>query len=108
MPDSLCSLLQTLDSILNVEMVKDKSAEEIKQVMNLNRLNFVLHLCFIVIYMGEWEFYLKIRLKSKTWLYVHKKKKRYIHMYINSRRYFSMYREVHLECTPMIIVYIWT
>lgn len=108
MPDSLCSLLQTLDSILNVEMVKDKSAEEIKQVMNLNRLNFVLHLCLIVIYVGEWEFYLKIRLKSKTWLYVHKKKKRYIHMYINSRRYFSMYREVHLECTPMIIVYIWT
>lgn len=75
MPDSLCSLLQTLDSILNVEMVKDKSAEEIKQVMNLNRLNFVLHLCLIVIYVGEWEFYLKIRLKSKTWLYVHKKKK---------------------------------
>lgn len=28
-------------------------------------------------------------------------------MYINSNRYFSMYREVHLECTPMIIVYIW-
>uniref|UniRef100_A0A8B9TRL7 ATP synthase mitochondrial F1 complex assembly factor 1 n=1 Tax=Anas platyrhynchos TaxID=8839 RepID=A0A8B9TRL7_ANAPL len=31
---SLCSLLQTLDSILNVEMVKDKSAEEIKQIWN--------------------------------------------------------------------------
>uniref|UniRef100_A0A8D2Q9W3 ATP synthase mitochondrial F1 complex assembly factor 1 n=1 Tax=Zonotrichia albicollis TaxID=44394 RepID=A0A8D2Q9W3_ZONAL len=34
MPDSLCFLLQTLDSILNVEMVKEKSAEEITQIWN--------------------------------------------------------------------------
>lgn len=50
MPNSLCSLLQTLDSILNVEMVKDKSAEEIKQVMVLNAIKFAPHLCLIVIY----------------------------------------------------------
>lgn len=40
MPDSLCFLLQTLDSILNVEMVKEKSTEEITQVMDLNGINF--------------------------------------------------------------------
>ncbi|NXI04472.1 ATPF1 factor, partial [Pachycephala philippinensis] len=34
MPDSLRFLLQTLDSILNVEMVKEKSAEEITQIWN--------------------------------------------------------------------------
>ncbi|NWR28477.1 ATPF1 factor, partial [Tachuris rubrigastra] len=34
MPNSLCFLLQTLDSILNVEMVKEKSADEIKQIWN--------------------------------------------------------------------------
>lgn len=40
------SLLQTLDSILNVEMVKEKSAEEIKQVMDLNEIKFtVKHRC---------------------------------------------------------------
>lgn len=51
MTDSLCFLLQTLDSILNVEMVKEKSAEEITQVMDLNGINFASHLCLIVIYM---------------------------------------------------------
>lgn len=50
MPDSLCFLLQTLDSILNVEMVKEKSAEEITQVMDLNGINLASHLCLIVIY----------------------------------------------------------
>lgn len=45
MPNSLYFLLQTLDSILNVEMVKEKSAEEIKQVMDLNGIKFAPHLC---------------------------------------------------------------
>jgi len=51
MPNSLCFLFQTLDSILNVEMVKEKSAEEIKQVTDLNGIKFASHLCLIVIYM---------------------------------------------------------
>ena len=49
MPDAICFVLQTLDSILNVEMVKEKSAEEIKQVMDLNGMEFAPHLCLIMI-----------------------------------------------------------
>lgn len=59
MPDAICFLLQTLDSILNVEMVKEKSAEEIEQVMDLNGVEFVPNLCLIVMYMRECKHYLK-------------------------------------------------
>lgn len=47
MPSALYFLLQTLDSILNVEMVKEKSAEEIKQVMDLNGIKVAPHPCLI-------------------------------------------------------------
>ena len=38
-------LFQTLSSIFNIEMVKDKTAEEIKQVMNENELAYFMKMC---------------------------------------------------------------
>lgn len=38
-------LIQTLSSIFNIEMVKDKTAEEIRQVMNENGLTYFMKTC---------------------------------------------------------------
>ena len=38
-------LFQTLSSIFNIEMVKDKTAEEIKQVMNESKLRTLSNVC---------------------------------------------------------------
>uniref|UniRef100_A0A8C3MYA1 Uncharacterized protein n=1 Tax=Geospiza parvula TaxID=87175 RepID=A0A8C3MYA1_GEOPR len=46
MEEKARTIFFTLDSILNVEMVKEKSAEEITQVMDLNGINFASHLIF--------------------------------------------------------------
>lgn len=42
---AFCFLIQTLSSIFNIEMVKDKTTEEVRQVMNENGLAYFMKMC---------------------------------------------------------------